>query len=356
MKRAVAATALITIIVCVLAFFAFPNLPDLSSKVILAISFAILVPQLIAVGAFLTSMHAFKKGLRIAYYALTVSILLLSFNQLQLAVTSFVTIDPIKLAWFITISTLLGAILMYLGMRKFLTLLRQQSRPWGSIVFVSILAIVVSVASAFIPHDAYPISELTLDGIFGTYVLGGSFAFAATFLAWRIRKSLAANYQAAMGWLVIAAAALAFSCVHETLIRLLPVFNHEAFAWYFIYGISLWPLFLVGVAFWVSSLFFKKISQERAELPEDANYLDVLNYVANLVSNPQAIDVALDEVRKITVTGATVDTLSSAQKAVLIRVYKKIEKYLVTEEPLRRVTKEDLQTRLPDDFRSDLSD
>jgi hypothetical protein len=333
-----------------IAFYAFPGVTELWEKIGFAICFGILVPQLFAIWALLTSLGVFKKELKVAYFMLAMSSLLLSLNQLQLPLFWFITVDPIALSWGVTISTLLGSALMYISMHRFAKLLALRRGFWGAFPLVTVFAAALALATAFIPHIPYPFSERTIDGIFGTYVAAGGFALAAAVLAWRIKNKLGPSYRVALRWIVVCAAALALSSFHETLLRLLPVLNQESFLWYPLYGVSLWPLFLVSISFLGAGLAFRKLRKELADLPEDASYLDVINYTAQLVSDPQAIDVPLDKIRQITARQGTTNTLSSADQATVVAVYKEIEAYLVTKEPLRKITKEDLRARLPHAF------
>lgn len=151
---------------------------------------------------------------------------------------------------------------MYLGMHKFARLLELKARPWSSFWFAAGFALVLALLSTLIPHIEYPIDELTVDTIFGIYIAACGLAIAAALLAWRIRSKLAPSYQPAMSWLIVGLVVLAFSSLHETLLRLLPVFNTEEFAWYSLYGVSLWPLLVVAIFFLGAGLSFRKLSQD----------------------------------------------------------------------------------------------
>lgn len=355
MKKWLLITALITLAACSTPFFLFPQLETLDEKVSLTISFAIVVPQLAAVWGFLTSLGAFKRELKRAYYILAAGILLLALTQLQLPIVSFVDIDRVALSWFITFSTLAGALLAYLSMHKFVKILQFRSPPWSSFLFVTAFALALSTLSALVPHvDVGDISEWTIDGIFGSYVASAGYAIGAAYLAWRIRARLGAKYKIAMGALALGMVMLAVSSLHETIIRLFPIFYAESFSWYSLYTVSLWPLFVSTLFLTASSLSFKKLSREFAGIPENATYVDVINYVAQLVSDPKQVDVMLDKLREITATTGSSSELSETQKATLIEVYLQLEAYLVSKEPLLKLTKEGLRARLPETFQQRL--
>lgn len=355
MKKAFILTLLVTIIVSTSAFFFFPQLVSFDEKISLAIPFAVLVPQLVSIWAFLSSLHAFRKELRRAYFLLTAGILLFSINQLQLPVIYMVEqLDPIALSWFISGSTFAGAFLMFISMRKFAQLLDARHGPWGSVGLVTALALVLAFGSTFLPHSPSDYGEGIINGVFGLYVAAGTFAGAATIMAWRIRQRLACGYKAAMLWLVAGMALLAFACFHETFTKLLPIFENESVLWYFVYSVSLWPFAGVAISLLGAGLSFRKISQTFSELPEDAGYLDVITFVAQLASEPKGIDIILDDVRNISAIRAQDSELTQADKSKLLDVYKRLEEHLVTKDPLVKVRREDLRAQLPDEFKQAL--
>jgi hypothetical protein len=83
--------------------------------------------------------------------------------------------------------------------------------------------------------------------------------------------------------------------------------------------------------------------------------IDMVTYVAGLVSNPTEIDKLLDEVRKITATRSPEAGLSAEDEATLITVYYGIEDYLVTRDPIRTYTKAELRGRFNPDLLSKLT-
>ncbi|HEX6461999.1 MAG TPA: hypothetical protein VFZ58_01865 [Candidatus Saccharimonadales bacterium] len=350
MKKMFFATLVVTAIASVSAFYLFSEPID---PISVAVAVAIIVPQLVAIWAFLTSLKAFKQELKLAYYILTAGILLFSINQLQIFVLVLTTIDPIVFSWLFSGITLTGALLMYLSMHRFNRLLELQARMWGSFLSMAALAIVLAIASSFIPHSELGFEEWVIDGIFGMYVAAGTLAAGAALLAWRIKERLSINYKSAMGWLAAGLAMLAFACFHETFVKLLPLFEQESLFWYISYSISLWPLVAVALLLLAASLSFKKISKDFEALPENANYIDVVTYVASLISDPKAIDISLDKVRQITAT-KNASELTPSEQSTLLDVYKKLEAYVTTEEPLLKITRESLRARLPEGFRRQL--
>ena len=74
--------------------------------------------------------------------------------------------------------------------------------------------------------------------------------------------------------------------------------------------------------------------------------LDAVTYAAGLVSNSDAIDPILDDVRGITAKLQPGEVPSEEDTQALINTYLQIEQYLVTKEAIRAFAKEDLRIRL----------
>ncbi len=74
--------------------------------------------------------------------------------------------------------------------------------------------------------------------------------------------------------------------------------------------------------------------------------MDAVTYAAGLVSNSDAIDPILDNVRDITAKLQPGEAPSKEDIQSLINIYLQIEQYLVTKEAIRAFTKEDLRIRI----------
>lgn len=74
--------------------------------------------------------------------------------------------------------------------------------------------------------------------------------------------------------------------------------------------------------------------------------VDIVIYLASLVSDPRAIDPHLDTVRIITAQAGSSGSLSAEQQQELKGVKQKIEQYLLTQDPVRVFTAESLQLQL----------
>lgn len=338
------------------AYFIFPQAEATSDKTALMISFAIFISQAIAAWYFLTSLGAFKKALKIAYAFVGLGIFAFALNQLQLPLSTFVVLDPVATAWYVVLSTSIGSLCMYLGTWKFGRLL-QVHGFWGSLLAVSGIAAALAIGTTLVPHPELGLSEYILDGVFATYMVGAGFCIGAAMLTLRLKKKLGASYKHAMGWLAAGFAVAAFASTHETAIRLLPIdtIAPTFFEFYFSYSINLLPYLLVAILFLKAGLLFKETSVELGKLPENATYLDIINYTAQIASNPADLDVTLDKVREITAAQQPGKEMAATDKNKLLAVYLQIEEYLTTKEALRKLSKEDLRARLPEEFQQALA-
>ncbi len=85
------------------------------------------------------------------------------------------------------------------------------------------------------------------------------------------------------------------------------------------------------------------------DLPAKPSVLDIVVYTAGLASNPQQIDPYLDQIRLITAKTSS-DSFTAEQQATMRKVYLELEDYLVSKEPLRKFTRQDLRARFPRQF------
>ncbi len=69
-----------------------------------------------------------------------------------------------------------------------------------------------------------------------------------------------------------------------------------------------------------------------------------------LVSRPSDTEAISDRLRVLTAGIKSGESLTTAQLNELLRIYLAIKQYLVTREPLRKLTVESLRARLPESF------
>jgi hypothetical protein len=81
--------------------------------------------------------------------------------------------------------------------------------------------------------------------------------------------------------------------------------------------------------------------------------IDVITYLASLVSRQQEIDPILDVLRQVTARITPGESLSREDQALLAGVYDKLIQYLVGKEALRKFTKSELTERVKERFSPD---
>ena len=91
------------------------------------------------------------------------------------------------------------------------------------------------------------------------------------------------------------------------------------------------------------------------EIKDGASELDVVMYTANLVSHPGDVNPVLNELRRLTAQKQGYQQFTAAETTALEKIYLKLEEYLTTKEPLRKISREDLRLRLPQSFQERLA-
>lgn len=83
--------------------------------------------------------------------------------------------------------------------------------------------------------------------------------------------------------------------------------------------------------------------------------LDLIVSTAGLVSDPDEIDPALDDVREITSKLDTNQPPTDSENATLLKIYLIIEDYLIHKEKIRIFTRQELRDRLSQSLQQQLS-
>jgi hypothetical protein len=163
-----------------------------------------------------------------------------------------------------------------------------------------------------------------------------------------------------MGWLFASLAALTFAVWHYTIVQLTVTTGD----WYYDYSIFIIPSVVCACLFIVAGVSFGSIDDrhvEPAQTPLPPSHpvvtkltatqeLDIVLYVANLVSNPTDIDIVLDDVRTITSRLQPGQAPSAEDLIILDKVYSRLEDYLLHQDALRVFTVEELRGRIKNHF------
>lgn len=352
MSRQFFITLFLIILLSLSSFLLLPEGP-LDNQIYVAICFATFFSQIAALVYFLRSLRVFKQQLRIAYRILAIGILVFSLPAFILPASSMVELDPLALSSYVVASSLVGALLMYVAVRRFSKILQIRSLLTSSL-FAFGLAIVLALLSSLLPHVEFLYDEPIIDAIFAGYIAAGTFSAVSALIVLKIRTKLGQLYKTSMAWLAAALFFAAFACLHETLTKLLPVFSEEFFNNYFIYA-GLWPFLGTAILFLQASISFRTTSARLIDIPEETSSVEVVSHIARMASDPSSIDTALDTIREISSVRGAGSKLTAADEARVRNVYLQIEEYLTTKEPLRQYTVEDLRSQLPEKFRQTLS-
>ena len=306
---------------------------------------------------FLTGLKSFKRDLRVAYRLLATGIILWGLALMQLPIMGLFDLWN---SWWgnsgaLIIPFMIGSFTIYLGMRRFGRLMRLKTRL-TSIWFMLLIQVFVMAISAgaasFLP--LYPFEGIETF----TATVGWSAAFLITsaYIAWRIRNVIGREYLDAMKWLTIALGGYAFASMHEYTINFFLAFESP----YLLYGLSIIPFALASLILVQASRKFYLVTihastasaRTSSSALTDRDYIDTIVNIAGLASRPTEIDTILDDLRIITLTHDKDLGLSAKEKKQLIHIYYSLEQYLVTDEPLRNFTKQELRAQVSPSFRT----
>lgn len=329
---------------CTLLFF--PVSTDKSTLTALALAVALCVLQVGAVWFFLSSLRTFKRQLKIAYYILSVGIILFGLTEIQFPLMIIFDFGVPILSLLPLLFYLASALLMYLSARKLIHLLEIRSH-FASIPVVCMSAVGILLAVFFLPLPFLPDEARFAMGLFA---IGTTFFFAAAVLTWHSSRVIGEVYKRATRYLALAFTTLVGASAHELIVKL--VWED---GWYIAYGITLWPYVLASGLLLAAGIAFKTSSATSAPFLNTKNYVDVITSLVGLTHNSQAIDKVLDKVRAITAKSPDLMKISKDDKEILLGVYVRIENFLITSDPLRKFTKAEIRLNLPENFSNDLS-
>jgi hypothetical protein len=320
-----------------------------------AVDFATFAAQIVAAAYFLWSFRNIKRPLKVAYGLLAAGIVAFTFVQvLPVVAVISQTLARTIIGSNIHIAImevsgpyLLGSLLIYLGIYKFARVLNVRT-IWSNIWLCLALAVVAAGVIMVVPHPHTLTTRTDFNLGFAPIAASVVLAFMALTTALSIRHILGPIYKAPMVWVAIALGALTFTNIHEVIVQgYFPLTKYNLYDW------SLWPFLVVGLTFLKSGISFKGAGRQYIDLSTEANYIDIVTGAAGLASKPQEIDETLNKVRAITAT-RTNDQLTAEDKKTLLDVYRSIEEYLTTREPLHTYTKEGLRDNLPSAFVQEL--
>jgi hypothetical protein len=251
---------------------------------------------------FWRAVRNFKKELKPAYLfiagaQLAVGILTLFFPYVEYyGLWSNVWLNMATyLAYFV------GSIFMYFGARQFLKRLGLRSRISAPAVVIG-ATLLVWVIHGIAPHNVtwdqfnehqYDLFELVV-------IIPVLWYAAAAYIVFKIRRVVGSTYQKSFTWLCVG---LTLQMASSVTVLVLDTTGYEN--WYFASRAYELPTLIADMAILFAAYSFNTVGLLAVRPRAAASSLDIVLYAATMVSNPEPIDPALDEVRLITSRAAS---------------------------------------------------
>lgn len=307
---------------------------------------------------FLAGLGGFKSGLRIAYRWLASGIILFGLGMLQWPI--IVLLDWFNTFWAtsgLVILPFVGATaLMYVGMRQFARLLDVHSR-FTSLAVSMLVVFNFTLASGLAAHFFASNPTVGAQTYTATVAWSAGFGLLAWLLVGKTRKVIGQTYRRPMATLFFALGVLTFGGFHEYASSYFITEESPYIYW----GISLWPFIIAALCMIWAGYAFSGLGRieerqvaQKSKAGSSQTYIESIATIASLASRPDDIDVILDGLRDVSSSLGEQAELSVDQKKRLVIVYRQLETYLVTKDPLRLFTAEQLRSRISPDFRREI--
>ena len=339
-------------------------------RVSMIFSVAAALLNIFAVPFFLIGLKRFKPELRQTYLILCVGIVVFGLAQVQLPLVNLYNATFWVDSGAIAIPYLIGVICIFWSMRSLSHLLGIKSL-WRSGSLALLATVLISLAASFLPHVKVVIDEMSYHISLTLSIWNSVFITFAAILAFKIRQNIGLSYVNAMNWLFRALAVLSFAGWHYSIEQLLATVGN----WYYDYSIAVIPFVAGALALVIAGFTFDLIDTTQDSVPvppptpasvpmpapvpdvvpqplksstvlSPAQELEVILYVANLVSIPSDINALLERIRIITSKIQPGQVPSSEDQKALDLIYVKLEDYLLHRDPLRVFTQEELRSRI----------
>lgn len=294
---------------------------------------------------FLSGLAGFKRELKTAYYLICAGLLTQVVSTLIYSVLSY--IEPVERNLIADLPITIGAFLMLLGVWQLARLLKVHSSFTNAWVILAYL-LILSTILWLLPHHT---TNLTDQFIHANHVLEALFYPLAVLLLWKASRTVSASYARSF---VILIAAFVGNFVAATLFIGTAYLAYPQWASDELLG----SLFIIDIFIYVAAGYsFSNLQRRLVRQQTASSTVDIVVFVASLASQPRNIDQFLDELRAITAKLPQNGQLSPAQEQQLTAVYRKLEDYLISQDPLRSFTRADIRElvqrrfdRLPSDI------
>lgn len=340
-------------------------------KFTFAVTLTAALLHLSALGFYIRGLRHFKSDLRVAYARLGLGIGMLGIAFAQLPVINFFGLYFWLRSGGVLLPYLIAVCLIFFGLRRFASSLKLTSKVF-SFWRVGIVAAVIGVAACLLPHTTTVMAEpARLGSVWLTTVIAVFFVCAArgTLL---IKRAVGVSYGHGLAWLFVAFVVAAISSVHY--IGDMNLTSGDGF--YFRWSVSVIVFDIVGLTFMkagfalstidetVSAKYYPRRLRGFFGLPagttavsgSDVTSMDIIVFMMGLASNPSAIDNMTDDMRVITSRISDTGSLTSKDQAELLSIYRRLEDYLIKDEPLRHFGRREIRDIIKRRFMLDPKD
>jgi hypothetical protein len=290
---------------------------------------------------FLLAMRGFRQQLKVAYRFMSVGALMLMVGVFAVISSRTFLGDSLLGRIVGEFPFLFMAVFFYIGIRIFAQLITVES-VFTNTKVVMIAAAVISVPAGFMPFLG---AQYTFDPIVVEQMFNRILFICAAILAYRTWQATSSLYKHALSWLT---GYLIVTAVMATL------HIADAFPWMAPFIPLFDPAYVVaGLLLFAGAMQFNRIAYAEKSKPavhggeatEKGSHtsVDIIVFLASFASNPKALDIILEPMRRLTASGEVKGQLNATQQATLAKVYLQIEGHLVTKEPLRKFEQQDLR-------------
>lgn len=316
------------------------NEPVASQRFSVAVSLSASLLHIYALVMFVRGFRYFKQELRTAYTFLSIGIAFLGIAIAQLPVINLFDLGFWTDSGAMLIPYLIAVIPTLIGLRLFARSLSLHTK-WLSLRVVGPASLLLAAVAIFIPYVSNTTPETDLRTAIALTIVICTFFVASTVGAIHIRRKAGASYTDSLNWLVIALASAAIGALLYMLELLLSGSQGLYYEWsltILYFNLTGWLFLRAGYAFSVIGSSTKAVQTQ-----QDTSSVDILLYVEDLASNPAEIDPIIDKLRAFTAENGARHTITAAEQVRLLAIYRELEDYLVTDEPLRKLTREEIR-------------